>query len=110
MSRRWTETDILTKSVGAVDFDLKRLKGQKRPAAAEVDKAEVLAERNKRPFVLYWRDEIASAGTPVIFVYQASKMFVHLISASRGRRPDSFITETNYATAENLIQRMGTVR
>jgi hypothetical protein len=106
VSQRWTETNSVTKSVGGIEFDEKWLKGHQRPTPAEIDEAEVLAETTKRPLLLHWADEIITAETTIMLVYQASETFVHLKSASRGRRPGSFITETNYAVAEKLIRGM----
>jgi hypothetical protein len=106
VSQRWTETNTVTQSVGGVEFNTKWLKGHQRPTPAEIDEAELLAESTKRPLVLYWADEIITAETTIMLVYQASETFVHLKSASRGRRPGSFITETNYGVAEKLISGM----
>jgi hypothetical protein len=106
VSQRWTETKTVTQTVGRVEFDTKWLKGHQRPTPAEIDEAEVLAETTKRPLVRHWADEIITAETTVMLVYQATETFVHLNSASRGRRPGSFITETNYAVAEKLISGM----
>jgi hypothetical protein len=106
VSQRWTGTNTVTNSLGGVSFDVKWLKGQQRPTPAEIDEAEVLAETTKRPLLLHWADENLTAETTVMLVYQASETFVHLKSASRGRRPGSFITETNYGVAEKLISGM----
>jgi hypothetical protein len=106
VSQRWTETKTVTQTVEGVAFDKKWLKGHQRPTPAEIDEAELFAETTKRPLVLYWADENLTAETTVMLVYQASETFVHLKSASRGRRPGSFITETNYGVAEKLITGM----
>ncbi len=63
---RWLETDTTTDDDGNA---IKQLKGQAPPTEGEISKAEYAVERSKKPFLLYWSDDVLIEETPVIFFY-----------------------------------------
>lgn len=63
---RWLETDTKIDDEGNV---IKQLKGQAPPTEGEISKAEYAVERSKKPFLLYWSEDVPIDETPVIFFY-----------------------------------------
>lgn len=63
---RWLETDTTIDDDGNV---IKELKGQAPPTESEISKAEYAVERSKKPFLLYWSDDVPIDETPTIFFY-----------------------------------------
>jgi hypothetical protein len=63
---RWLETDTTIDNDGNV---IKQLKGQAPPTEGEVSKAEYAVEGSKKPFLLYWSDDVPIDETPVMFFY-----------------------------------------